>query len=632
MSNIKGKKTIMQRFKSNIHHLKLEKKLSKKGFGMYYNYGIANFVRDFIHRFGQYISEEELIERIMRNVDKIEEKSVLNPPKANGTYRPNEKIISLKKKLVGKSLTSVFYHEIIHAISSREDKSLGFNHEYDIFEKNLDFKVICGVGIDEGTVEFMNYLIQQEIFKEPNPIAYPILTGIVENLIEIIGEDKYFNTYLNEPHKLTEMLNESLDFSQYRDSTSLLGSNPAMEFIADIDTIHRYEDKLYLRQAEKNGLDDPVWDYNYAEEEYNKNIAKAQDNILQVFLDTMLQDKINSQEQFAEIYIKIKNLHNLLSRSMSVETINKLLEQLENVSIDDMQIDDDLDKNLFLTQQIIREFDNMPNEELVSKLADKGGEELKKFLRELPFYYKEVFSQKILSKIFGDSINYTDDIGAFNILYNCIPNIFNKMSVYNDILNDISIDFTQYNLGAIITLKGKDKKVMDVFYNDTFNGTNTELEQIDYIKQQDLMKKHPEITGNDVVLGHKNANDYLIYRQDGHTDFLSSNFDEIIKPKSSVSLKSKNQRELEENTKSLEHAKTRLARLLSSGAPEHIIEEERRIISKLEDKIKGTNGENDFISPDEISKLVIDRGIRYKDIEDLMDELIEEQYEDVIRE
>lgn len=196
---------------------------------------IEGYIEEFENNFGQYVSKEELISRIIDNLDNIEFDEEANAKlNSNGFYSSIDKKISIRPNLDDKEMKTVIFHEMTHCITTLQN-GIGFERRYD----ELDGKY-AGRGLNEGFVQYVTNIRDGEdeiIFGKKH---YPILTGIVENFAKIIGKDKFFNIAFNKPQEFLSELTNMIPMPE--------------SIVEEMDIIYKYEKEMYTDYKEKRIL------------------------------------------------------------------------------------------------------------------------------------------------------------------------------------------------------------------------------------------------------------------------------------------------------------------------------------------------------------------------------------------
>ncbi len=185
---------------------------------------IDNFIKEFDELFGKYVPKDELIKRIKENLNENISFTKFEEGKVLGTYNSQDKKISLKENLSDERLKAVFFHEMIHCITNHGDY-VGFTGELE--ERTA-------VGITEGFTQYVSKIRNQKYGVTLN--SYPILTEQTENLVELLGEEKFLNAAFNNPEGLFVLMEKEGLIEDYLD---------AEDFCDHFDVIWQHEDEIY---------------------------------------------------------------------------------------------------------------------------------------------------------------------------------------------------------------------------------------------------------------------------------------------------------------------------------------------------------------------------------------------------
>ena len=161
-------------------------------------------IEDFDALCGKYVSIEEVVERICKNLNSNVEYVDMSENNLLGTYSVKEGKIQINETLKDNPeiLASTFFHELLHCISAnKEKKSTGFHTV-----ERLDVtKLSIGHGLNEGITQYLTKK-RNELKGVNVRLGYPILTMEVENIISIIGEENILNSYFNSPDSIEDVL------------------------------------------------------------------------------------------------------------------------------------------------------------------------------------------------------------------------------------------------------------------------------------------------------------------------------------------------------------------------------------------------------------------------------------------
>lgn len=169
----------------------LKKKLEPKKFNDVTMEFLTIAVNDVLKLYGEYISEDVIIERIKQNLDKdIEFERNLGKNIA-GSYNFGEKNIKIKKKSIDEE-RQVFFHEFLHCVSVHQ-KTDGK------ISTGLKGNII-GVGINEAMTE---YLTKQRYPKLR--VGYDEEEKVMKKLLEIIPIEEMIQSYLYGKPEIKEL-------------------------------------------------------------------------------------------------------------------------------------------------------------------------------------------------------------------------------------------------------------------------------------------------------------------------------------------------------------------------------------------------------------------------------------------
>lgn len=194
---------------------------------------IENFISEFGELFGKYVSRDEVIKRIKENLNENITFSKFEKEKTLGTYDSKDKRITLKENLKEDYIKAVFFHEMIHCITNRGDY-VGFTGELE--ERTAK-------GITEGFTQYVSKIRNQKYGVFLN--SYPILTEQTENLVELLGEEKFLEAAFNNPENVFDLMEEE---------ALIEDSFDAEDFCECFDVIWKYEDEIYRGKTAEGRL------------------------------------------------------------------------------------------------------------------------------------------------------------------------------------------------------------------------------------------------------------------------------------------------------------------------------------------------------------------------------------------
>lgn len=248
---------------------------------------IENFLDEFDGIFGKYVSRDEVIRRIKENLNKNIGYFSKDESNDAGTYSSFEKEICLREGMSEEDNKSVIFHEMIHCITTR-GLSVGFDEEY-ITEDLEDNSIMAHHGLTEGFTAYATTIRNQKYGIERN--SYPILQQQTKNLIEIIGEDEFWNVAFNNPVKLFDLMEKNRLAEDYGDVEI---------FLDKFDVIWRYERQILNSKTTLLGR------IREDDKEIDTPLADAKEYIIKTFSNALTQREISSPAELMEIYSKIK--------------------------------------------------------------------------------------------------------------------------------------------------------------------------------------------------------------------------------------------------------------------------------------------------------------------------------------
>lgn len=301
---------------------------------------IENFIYEFDSLFGKYLPKKELIHMIKENLEHDiiwEEKISKGDEKeqgALGSYDSKKKTIRLSRKMDDEDRKTVFFHEMIHCITTK-DKMTGFTKEY--FSYDLEnIRIYVAHGLTEGFTQYVTNIRDKKYRKAHSKVnSYPVLTMQTANLIEIIGQDIFFNIAFNNPNDLANIM----DFNIFD------------EILSSLDIIWKNERILYQNMKNEDKLTRKIWRFG------REDIIQEQMKLITNFAYILIDKGVNNLDDFVKIFKSIRKYSNQLDLDENYESYMPLLDKLY----------DFIDKGI-------------KKEEILGKLS--GEEEIKKVVKE----------------------------------------------------------------------------------------------------------------------------------------------------------------------------------------------------------------------------------------------------------
>ncbi len=374
---------------------------------------ISNFLDEFDAIFGKYLSREKVIERIKNNLDYsviFEESLERN---ASGVYNRNYKTIKLLTDMEDSMLKSVFFHEMIHCITAEKDfVGVGFKS----YDETNEFKetILASKGITEGFTQLLTKKRNEMVGVELD--SYPILTDLMAEFTNIIGEDKFFNMIFNNPLGIEDVMKEAgivEDHVGVHEIFSLfqfisknerdiyrgreLGESAEGNLLKSLfgnSSLFGINSLFGMDSSQKKAVDDAKKEIvGIFVRAYEKKTEPTIDGVVSLFKKTQSNSKIldlaNNLEIFKICCDKFKKIES------EDETREDLLEQLP----------EDL-KNLIDTQLKFEKFLNLPSKEIIKRIIEHPREIEKDFCGDI---FKDDYIEQIGRKLFI-GIRRTDHI------------------------------------------------------------------------------------------------------------------------------------------------------------------------------------------------------------------------------
>lgn len=445
----------------------LKKKLEPKKFNDVTMEFLTTAVNDVLKLYGEYISENVIIERIKQNLDKdIEFERNLGKNIA-GSYNFGEKNIKIKKKSIDEE-RQVFFHEFLHCVSVHQKTdgkiSTGFIGN------------IIGVGINEAMTE---YLTKQR---------YPKLRGgydeeekVMKKLLEIIPIEEMIQSYLYGKPEIKELTKK-----YGMDSFNLLYSLD--ELFADNKKYSSLENKIIPDENRIDAKQQLIFEYvkGYCSSRKLEeiDIEELMNNVVEFegILETMGEKSDFDYMQY---------INRIIAQKLQLGIGEEELKQLPN-------------------EYIVRINQQRVKEKIYNKTRKRILDE--DFSREKntyeDFYKDNIYMEKIIKKICGEGTILEKE----SMKFNWVTRLWNEIKLrYPDIDFDW-IDFGFINNKYIIArLNGKIIGAMNIDIDD----------EIEYQKYKQVVesekgsKKYRIINKDNEYLEINEAQDEGTYYQNG---------------------------------------------------------------------------------------------------------------------
>ena len=352
----------------------LRKKLEPKKFNNVTMEFLTKAVNDVLESYGEYISEDVIIERIKQNLDKdIEFKEEIDNGLA-GKYCVDLKTIMIKKECLDKE-KQTFLHEFLHCISTHKKNNSNISVGFCDGKK--------GMGINEAITE---YLTEQ---KYPELRSYQDEKKVLEKLLEIIPKKEMIQSYLyGEPE--IEKLIEKYGMNRFNLLLSfdeLLNNNKKYNGIGRIFTIGL--DDIERIDASQRLIFEYVKGYCNLRKLEEINIEELMNNIDEL-------EKILFNPEHKSDFDYMQYVNRIIAEKLQQGTDEEKLRQLPARYIDRIN-----------HQRAKEKIYNKPRERILSEDFSKGKDTYENFFED------EMYMEKIIQKICGYCTGFEDDTIKF---------------------------------------------------------------------------------------------------------------------------------------------------------------------------------------------------------------------------
>ncbi len=540
---------------------------------------LENAINEFEEIFGDYVSRTDLIERIKRCVNGIEFTEKFDKKEVIGCYSTDSQKIQILNSLEGEDIKTVFFHEFLHAISF-DGENVGFERKYTVvdIDEEDEYSIYLGKGWNEGFVQMLT--------QERNPKAtnknYPILTSSVSKFTNLFGKRELIDLYFNHAEDFSDFMHEKTN------------QEFSMEFLKCFDIIHDYEKEIIRHSFKRNmtGLLGAVFESK--RDIGNSKLKNAQERLIQIYLDKLLDKKIENITELEEILKNVNEIYGIFSKTISVETIHKLIEQSDSNVLNNL---DELDfkTRLPLIAGIkFEKFKKSNSSEKIEILMDENF--LTPFFdldfKEYPSLSEEYFLS-IASELYSGVENFQDrDVSQLLGNFSGIAKFINQNNLS---FENLKIKYREYNE---YSEDGFLKRVYELYYmqeNGEYEKISTfvienydiydikEYTEIESDKLKDLREKIRKEYSIEISQASEDGNgNYVAYDDVGQV-LLFTELGEIYRPdeENSFDINSVNETKLEILDRKLINRKDRLKKLQMLNAPDSIIQHENELIEKI---------------------------------------------------
>ena len=440
----------------------LKQKLESKKFNNTTIEFLTNAINDVEELYGEYISEETILERIKQNLNGDIEFIDDGENRSAGTYFSDLKSINLKKKTPEEE-NQTFLHEFLHCISTHQmQNGDGFTGFY----KNNRI----GAGINEAMTQ---YLTEQR-YPENNE-SYQEIKMILQKILEIIPREDMIQSYLYGEPKIEELIEK-------------YGMN-SWELIYNFDILLKSykEDSTFIRKNFKNS-----------------GITEAKKQIIL---------------EYVKGYCNSKKIEEI-----DIEELMKNVNELENIIVDNRNEKSDFDYMQYINQIISQKLQKGVDEEKLKQLPTKYINRINQQRAKEKIYNKtrkrildedfsndkdtyndfledSMYMEKLIKKVCGEGTILEDE----QMRFNWVTKLWNEIkSRYSD------VDFDWIDFGFL-----DDKYIIA-----RINGRIIEAMNIDIDNENEYLKY------KEVVESGKNSRRYKIISKENEEIELSDAQDE----------------------------------------------------------------------------------------------------------
>lgn len=579
---------------------------------------LNNFIEEFDDLFGKYVQREELIKRIQKNFDANIEFTDFEQSATMGRYMRDEKRVLIKEGLPLDVAKGVFFHEMIHCITNREN--------YIGFPRGLSDQILTNdaetnsvrtaIGITEGFTEYVNRK-RNDKYGNTKMDSYTILREQTENLADVIGEDKFLDIAFNNPEELYyAMIEENIVDDEFDVDT----------FLTNFDVIHAFEQEILVdrmlhgKMSRQEAL---LFDILGVKDVKKTRIEEAKSGIITTLLGRVKRMPTSTKEEFEEIQRLITKYSNQLNLKDNYETCSIIFDKIAEL-----------------------EEEGIPRDEIFEMLPKES-----KALAETEFEFRDLMKlepEMLLEKMANPSIDIYDDIicGEFETYYGSevVRKIFPCISD-KDIGYMLSLHLTD-NFAKTILDKGWNPKLMSFEIIDfdyptglTFNIYETDGEDIRYLstfsdanekykleemrvcqatEKLKLLEENPELDANSILLLGKSGS-ILSYNGENNYTYISDEKDTYSNDGQVGFFLS----EAEQNQRLLKAAAERYKKMTELYAPKIILEDIGNTITERNNQRKVMKVEKKF-TPNDIEEATEE--VTLESVEKLLEELSEPRY------
>ncbi len=560
---------------------------------------IDNFIKEFDELFGEYVPKEELIKRIRENLNenigftKFEKGQVL------GRYNCKDKNILLQENMPEDKLKAVFFHEMVHCITNRGEY-VGFTSEIDLGAKTAR-------GITEGFTQYVSKIRNQKYGITLN--SYPILTEQTENLASLLGEKDFLDVAFNDPEKLFGLMEEKGLVDSYID---------AEEFCDYFDVIWQYEDEIYEGKVIAGTAVGKLMKAIFGKiDNGNKDVKDAKSQIINTFLGRLKEKEFTTKEDFEDLYGKIQKYSEQLDLEDDYNSFKLFFDKIKELEESGKTREEILtlvpEDTVWLVEKDFefRDFIELEPEEMLKQIVDPENKIYEKILYG---YFEKYYSARIAQKIFKGAA----DEDVLSKLMSELQDGLGTYIIENGLNMDLlSIEVIELERASGLTFNlyeatGDDFKYLSTLSSANEDGTLEELKVCSEEEKQKLLKEHPDLSEDGVILVGASGS---ILEYNGNNDYIFiDEYENVYENFEEVSYHESYAEELYRRIK--ESAKR--YSMLQKHNIKPILEKEADLMKKLQEEHKAITGRGGF-TPEDVENAT--KEVTLEDVQQVLDEM-----------
>lgn len=568
---------------------------------------INNFLYEFGEVFGKYVSKEELIRRIKNNLNHSVSFVNEDDKKRSGVYNKDDKKITLLEGMNEEMLKSVFFHEMIHCITAHED-FVGFGIEYDNEYNGNKKTIVTAKGLTEGFTQLATKKRNQRFGIKAD--SYPILTEQVENIVELMGEEQFFDMAFNNPLGLEEAMINANIVQYYGEVEPLL---------QQFNIIWKYEKEIYeQRDYGKSGEERILNAILKFSQQKNFAVEEAKNHIVVTLLERYENMEISTVEELIDLYNKTTKYAKQLDVQNASNIYSNFFTKFYELEDSGMEREEILDSlpdgiRLFTENQFkYEEFIRLSPEEMLKRIAENPTEIDQGFLNSR---LADDYASGIVYKIFPgfSDRDYAIDFASI-LIKGFAKTIIDKG--YN--IDLLSFDFIKFGKVGDVAFNMYENDGEQVSYIGTFANMSSKCDLEEYktcseeerkgiltergLSSEQLVLVSPSgcqiiYSGNDEYSLIDDEN--FLYKNSGNTIYFGSHI-EFLQEK-------------------LQKEGMRYQQLLKFKAPKIVLDDNLNKFQKTKKAIEEKRGRKKF-TPHDIEIATLDGEVSLEDIETILEE------------